>query len=440
MLHVEDKTGYLSSSRRYLEGDYSRNNTARATYTSECEIVVKDKNKINLNAYLFANLVILCLLLIGLWNKKPVWDVNLRFPNLLLILVIINTILIFKEFIISSGSSPSQKAKTAPKGLLGLNKLRGLTNAVEETGEKMFPETLAKLCKLMNADSTAIYLQDKAFFKVFSTHGNLPPVLPGIKFTFKQKQLTIKYPGNLGEEIIGEIIPTGKPINFSSKVTRFDATIVPLKLTNDRLGLWIIPSKRRKEIKLSLSSSALHLETLFALFESLQNANDGRYKDKGTGLLKFDCFADSFETEVERSERYNQEMSLLTLELPELESYTNDQKNKLKNATAKALKQSLRRLDLMFCGKKESQFIAILTETSEEIAEIVGKRIHKAFQKQTQKFDFIKNTENILNIGASSYPTDATHGNGLLEKSQEALNEAKEKTQSFASYNNLNNS
>jgi GGDEF domain-containing protein len=397
---------------------------------------VKDKNKINLNAYLFANLVILCLLLIGLWNKKPVWDVNLRFPNLLLILVIINTILIFKEFIISSGSSP-RKAAPSSKGLLGLSKLRGLTNEAEENGAKLFPETLEKLCKLTNAESMAIYLQEKAFFKVFSTHGDLPPVLPGIKFTFKQKQLTIKYPGNLGEEVIGEISPTGKPISFSSKVTRFDATIVPLNLTDDRLGLWIIPSKSRKSIKLSLSSSALHLETLFALFESLQSTNDGRYKDKSTGLLKFDCFADSFETEVERSERYNQEMSLLTLELPELESYTNDQKNKLKNATAKALKQSLRRLDLMFCGKKESQFIAILTETSEEIAEIVGKRIHKAFQKQTQKFDFIKNPENILNIGASSYPTDATHGNGLLEKSQEELNEAKEQNLNFASYNNI---
>ncbi len=374
----------------------------------------------------------------SLWNKKPVWDVNLRFPNLLLILVIINSILIFKEFILGASANRTKTRSSSGKKLNGLNKLRTVLSKSDEINDNLLEKTFEKLVNLSEIESMAFFVEENSGFKLIKSAGKIPTVLPNLKFFIDGANLRIKYPGNLGEEPIGSIKASKGFISYSSAITRFDALVIPLTFQNGSNGLWVIPGiTSPRSVKISLSSTALHLETLYCLINMGNAEGDGRYKDKTTGLLKYDCFADAFDTEIERSERYQQDMSLLSIDLTDFHEYSLEQCKMLKKALSQSLKLSLRRLDLMFCGGRESEFLAILTETNQEVAEIVAGRITKTFAKQIQKFDFIKEEKQLLHIGGATYPTDATHGDGLLEKSQEALKAASEKNIAYASYDKI---
>ena len=100
-----------------------------------------------------------------------------------------------------------------------------------------------------------------------------------------------------------------------------------------------------------------------------------------------------------------------------------------------ALKQSLRRLDLMFCGKSDCEFLAILSETSAEVAEIVAQRVQKSFSRQLEKLNYKNKDKNQLFIGSATYPTNATHGLGLIEMSRDALTQAESSSKGFVGYN-----
>lgn len=397
---------------------------------------LKAKHKTNLNAYLFANLAILCVLLISLWNRKPVWDVNLRFPNLLLILVIINSILIFKNLLFAQAASRAgrklAKAKTA--GHSSLESLRGILQKADTIAEPVFEQLLDKLLELGKSEVVVLYTPEGNYFKVFAARGQMPVALSGARFNFRDNSLFIKFPGNLGEEETGKIKTVNAPILFKSSITRLEARIFPLQLKSGIALLVFAAVENLKAARLPFSSTCLFFETTLAMIDYAAGSGDQRYKDKATGLLKHDCFADSFETEIERSERYQQEMTLFTVKLQIAPETDGNDRQTLQKAVAISLKQSLRRLDLMFCGDSEVEFLAILTETSAQVAEIVAQRVQKSFAKQIEKTKFYSSDEKILFIGSATYPTHATHGLGLLEKSREALINAENDKKDFVSY------
>jgi predicted phosphodiesterase len=67
------------------------------------------------------------------------------------------------------------------------------------------------------------------------------------------------------------------------------------------------------------------------------------------------------------------------------------------------------------------------------VAEIVAQRVQKSFAKQIEKTN-LDNKQRILFIGSASYPTHATHGHGVVEKSREALTQAENEDKDFVSY------
>ena len=398
---------------------------------------MKDRKRINLNSYLFANLVIVGVLLIGLWNRQPVWDVSLRFPNLLLILVLINTILIFREVIL--GGRPikirGRQQKESRQKMRNLNELRSVLRNSPAIDENLLNRALVRLREICGSDSVALYLLENTQCRQVAGAGELPAALNGSRFIHRENAVFIKFPGSLGEEEVGKV-GANRPISFKSSLIRLELTALPLTLHQNRLALCVFSSREaHKAPPIPMASTALFLETLLTLVDNASSGGDGRYKDKSTGLFLFECFADSFETEVERSERYKQEMSLFTISIRGFSSLSSENAQQVARSAASALKQSLRRLDLMFCGKNEGEFLAILTETSAEVAEIVAKRVQKTFAKQNEKFDFINSTSLKMFIGSAAYPADATHGAGLLEKSRESLNQAINENVDFKSYN-----
>lgn len=385
---------------------------------------------------MFANLVILCILLVSLWNRKPVWDVSLRFPNLLLILVILNSILIFKNLIFAKTSSRPSRKPSNTKASRSLGALRGIIQDSHELDQSIYGKILARLHGLGGSEATALLLPENNFYKVVSTSGELPLAFTGARFMVRDEKLAVKFPGNLGEEEIGKLSGKTGLINFKSAVTRLESVIFPLRLKHGQIALLMFLGQEScKNPGLPFTSTVLYLETVISLVETAASSGDLRYKDKSTGLLKHECFADYFETEIERSERYQQELSLFSVKIKFHDESSQDDRVAQQKAAAVALKQSLRRLDLMFCSETEGEFLAILTETSAQVAEIVAQRVQKSFAKQIEKLNLSNREEKILFIGSASYPTNATHGHGLLEKSREAMIQAESEGKDFVSYN-----
>ncbi|MFZ5949709.1 MAG: diguanylate cyclase domain-containing protein [Candidatus Rifleibacteriota bacterium] len=396
---------------------------------------MKSKHRTNLNAYLFANLVILCILLISLWNRKPVWDVSLRFPNLLLILVILNSILIFKNLIFARTPIKAVRKTGSPKTGKSLAGLRGIVSGAVEINDELYQKALLEMHRLYEGEGVALLLPENSFFKVTASQGNLPPAFSGARLYMRDNAVMIKYPGSLGEEEVCKNFPQHSPVNFKSTVTRLDCQIFPLQLPKSGKGcLFFFSREGQKTTGLPYASTALFFETLITLVNSVASSGDQRYKDKSTGLLKYDCFPDSFETEIERSERYQQDMTLFSVKIRYCDGCSGEDRVLMQKAAAIALKQSLRRLDLMFCGETDCEFIAILTETSAQVAEIVAQRVQKSFAKQVEKTNVLNSDKKILLIGSATYPSHATHGHGLIEKSREALSQAESENRDFVSY------
>ena len=137
---------------------------------------MKDTGKTNLNAYLFANLVIVGVLLIGLWNRKPVWDVNLRFPNLLLIVVLLNTILLFRETILGVGNRPARtRQRRARRRSRNLNELRSILKNAGQIDESLLNKSLVKLREISGCETVALFSLEGNQCRQLSAAGELPP-------------------------------------------------------------------------------------------------------------------------------------------------------------------------------------------------------------------------------------------------------------------------
>lgn len=394
------------------------------------ESCVKKQNRINLNAYLFANLLILSLLLAGLWNRKPVWDVSLRFPNLLLILVILNTILIFREVILGAGVKKTGKAPA--KSVKSLRTLRKMLKSAKSHDQELLANAIAQLRKLSGSSFAAVIALDNGQSKMLATAGEIPGALESSKLLIKDNQTLIRFPGNLGDEVVASDMGY-EPVIFRSVITRLEFVALPLNLPGGKTGLFLSAYEPDSQVTLPMTSTALFLETLFSLIEKSENSS------AVTGMKEFDLvkhqyFSEAFDIELERSERYQQEMSLLNLKLCDFAALEPEQVQLTRKAVSTALKLSLRRLDLMFCGKNEESFIAILTETDVNSAELVGKRIQKSFAKLMEKHDFYTEADKKLIIGSATYPGDATHAQGLYDKSLEALERAMESGEAYVPY------
>ena len=235
-------------------------------------------------------------------------------------------------------------------------------------------------------------------------------------------ELKIRHPGGLGEESICCWESPFSLISFCSNITRFHVELVPLKVLGKYFGiLAVFPGRSRKIRRGNPLQQTPYLESILALKICKAQSAEGTSIDGNTGLRKYDGFMNSFETEVERSERYQQKMTMMILSVACFEEFPITAKESIQKAVAVGIRESLRRLDLSFSWRQPGMFAAILTETDSDVARIVGDRIAAAFQKQLTSKPLPGGVKANLNIGFATYPTDATHGNGLLEKAEEAL-------------------
>ena len=390
--------------------------------------VIKDKKS---NWYLFVNLVLVVALLIGLWTKTSAWEARFDVGNLILFIIIVNTILLFKDFILSS--YPSRKEKNVRKKAKSLMPLRAYVNS-STIDDNLLKTSIQKLKDISECEYLEISVLDKAQSTILASAGNQPQLLAGTRFILNEGVLSIKHSGQLGIEEICKITEEHKPVKFKSALTRLRAALIPLNLSNARLGICIFYNSKAPFLpKISLNNTGFFLETLISMVENSHNQVGG-YKDKTTGLILYKNYEELVDNELERSERYEQEMSLLTIKITDFDKLQDTEKPLISKNIASAMKQSLRRFDLMFYGKEPGSYYALLTESGVDEAEGIARRLQKEFNKLIKKLQLSTDKKLILVIGSATYQTDATHSVGLIEKSADACAMAIENNLDFKAF------
>lgn len=381
------------------------------------------RNRFNLNAQLFVNLILVGILLIGLWRGEPVFDATIRLPNILVFLVIINTLIIFRE----SLKSTTQRFGAADFSYDDL--LRQVLNKRECIDQNLLPDALMAVFQQSCGKGMALLkIEEKGFLGSITSTGAISPQFSGAKIFREEGFLKIRHPGGLGDEVLCSWPNPLDSWSFCSSVTQLCLQIVPLSIFGRVQALWINlpktslkhPSPNRKSGELK-GIHALFLESMLALSLGRSESPCDCRAETDAGLMRFEGFQRAFETEVERSERYQQAMTLMLLSAPGLNNPSDSSCGAVQKAMTAALQDSLRRLDLSFQWRKPGEFAAVLTETNGEVARLVAERIVTAYAKHLSGKTASGQSEKSLAIGYAAYPADATHGDGLLEKAEEAM-------------------
>ena len=394
--------------------------------------VSKEKNG---NLYLFVNLILIVALLIGIWKDGiSAFETKIEIRYIIIFIIIFNTLLLFKDFILASYPSSKDEPTKKRKQLKSLNPLRAFVNSTTNVDDKLLKDSLDKLKEISGCEYVEISVLDKAQAVMLASSGNQPQLLTGTRFVLNEGVLSIKHSGQLGNEEISKKITEYKPVKFKSSLTRLRLAIVPLNLTNARLGLCIFFNSKAPYLpKISLGNTGFFLESLIAMVENAHNQLGG-YKDKATGLILYKNYEELVDNELERSERYEQEMSLLTIKITDFDKLKDSEKPLISKNIASAMKQSLRRFDLMFYGKEQGSYYALLTESGVDEAEGIAKRLQKEFSKLIKKLQLGDDIKPMLVIGSATYQTDATHSVGLIEKSADACQTAIENKVDFKAF------
>ncbi len=147
-----------------------------------------------------------------------------------------------------------------------------------------------------------------------------------------------------------------------------------------------------------------------------------------TGLHTRDFFVDVLDKEIARSRRYKTPLSLLIVSLDDLDKvnglYGHQATNVILTETARLLKENARKTDLI-CQYNANQFALILTQTSCNVAGLLGERI-KALLKD-HPFQVESNLISLrATLGVGSFDPKSERGvKGLIEDAFQALAEAR---------------
>ena len=396
----------------------------------------KDRLK-HLNAYLFANLIILGVLLIALWTRRPVWDVSIRFPNILLILAIANVLLIFRNVLVGNSALLPKTGKRKKKNKTKKNSLLALRNILRTSASAnntVVERSIEKLRELSGVKRIELHIAEAQKSELVAESGSSLPSINGSRFLLKNDFLNIIHTGKLGEETVLRL-DKADAARFESAVTKISTIVVPIAIpgyrTNERLGVLLFADNEgRVKPAVSVAGTALYFETLLALVEGVKQNEQIEYLDKETHMMLPATFKEHLQTEIERSERYSQKMTLLTLQAENFDLLTQEERQLVHKNAGSAIKQVLRRFDKVFMDEKPGRYEVILTEADENVAQTISKRIVKIFAKENTKigFDSTKNLK--LNIGSATYPTDGKLAEAIAELSFENCENLTDKKES----------
>ena len=203
---------------------------------------------------------------------------------------------------------------------------------------------------------------------------------------------------------------------------------VPLVVGGELFGVLAVESPLRD----AFSSRDADLLTAFAHVTALAillaraNADARRLAitDDLTGLYNSRHFQQRLEEEVTRARRYGRDLALLIIDSDALKR-VNDTLghaagNDLLVAIARAIRQNVRSTDIVarFGG---DEFVVLQPETALEAALVTAERIRRAAHVAA----YAAGTERSVSIGVATFPTSADTPDGLFQRADAALYDAK---------------
>ena len=204
------------------------------------------------NAYLFANLVLVIILLISIWTSKGNEFIarQLDVKNLLILVLIFNTLLLFKDFIISSKPSKQELQNLSNRRKLkSLSPLRAFINSSTPTDSSLLQKSIEKLKEISESDYVELAIIDNSISNTLVSAGVQPQLLAGSRLTISNSILSIKHSGQIGTEEITKLTDEFKPIKFRSSLTRLHLFIAPLNLSHARRGFCLFYTAKAQPIQ-----------------------------------------------------------------------------------------------------------------------------------------------------------------------------------------------
>lgn len=162
--------------------------------------------------------------------------------------------------------------------------------------------------------------------------------------------------------------------------------------------------------------------------ETLEQYEKVSLLDKSTGLYNFKTFMRKLEYELKRAKRYKRPVSILIVEIDEMDIYSRQYgsmivEDMLKSAT-KIVRKAIRDVDI--AGRcKDNRLAVIFPETYSSRAVVVGERIRERL-KASSISDELKHLRVTCSVGVVSFPTHARDELNLMNKALEFLDVAKE--------------
>ncbi|GAB4352727.1 MAG: hypothetical protein Kow0099_36910 [Candidatus Abyssubacteria bacterium] len=167
----------------------------------------------------------------------------------------------------------------------------------------------------------------------------------------------------------------------------------------------------------------------------MKQAEEGEYyrkmslTDGLTGLYNRRHFEATIETEISRSRRSNRKFCVLMIDVDHFKIYNDTLGHPAGDEALKSiawlLKHHARQSDTV-CRYGGEEFAIILPETSAPDARLTAERLRRVVeQADFERQDVIPKGSLTVSIGVACYPDDATTTEGMVQKADQALYQAK---------------
>ena len=204
-------------------------------------------------------------------------------------------------------------------------------------------------------------------------------------------------------------------------------TILPLKVDKNPIGYLVASEiKEGDKDKFHILAQQFILSIKRAIL--YQKVQELAIMDGLTQVFSRRFVLERLNEEMARSKKFNYNFSILMGDIDHFKNYNDHYGHLVGDAilreVSKTIKENIRQIDLIGRYGGE-EFLVILTETDKEQARLAAERIRGAIEyKQIKAYD--ENLKVTISIGISTFPDDAKDIQGLIEKSDTALYQAKQ--------------
>lgn len=363
---------------------------------------------------------------IKLSSKKPCFYLQkqLQALNLLTahLTAIINNTRLYKGL--------QEKQKKVENNLISLSAINELSEVLvkQNSTDELLINSLKKILQLVNREMGAIFLlkEKKNVFELRFTQGMSQDLIKVMQ-NIKEGESPVWKAAHVGKTIIINNIPQyDDQFGVRIKEGIVAALYIPLIYKNKVIGVVPIGTKGQRafdeeEIRL-LEALANCLTPAIQRLKMLEKLSDMACYDPLSHLRNRQSFYKDLEAQVQRAERYDENFSLLMLDIDFFKKYNDShghlEGDRLIKKMGLLISKTLRDYDTAYrYGGEEFAVIARGVDCKETFA--LAERLCQTIQEKCKK------EKTTISVGIASFPKQGNHAEELVKNADDALYIAK---------------